>query len=116
MKLSKEAKEIIEKISLICGLKKDDVKSVFEALSIITVLNYLNGDKIIIPSIGEFQLEYKGDKYENNFKEAIVDGTLQCDDFLLRNIGQIQDNEKTDIEDLLRKKIQASLGEYLNKE
>lgn len=116
MRFSKTAKKVIDKISLISGIKKDNVREVFESLGILIILNYAHGEETEIPLIGNLQLEYKGDRYEEGLKEAIINGNVSYDDFIIRNIGQIHDEEETDVEKILRNKIHSSLGEYLNKE
>jgi len=116
MKVNKEGKEILERIHLISGVKKDDVISVLESLSILIVLNYLNNDDTYIPFIGNCHLEYKGDKVIDGKAEAVVKCIFSVDDFLLRNIGQIEDGISVDAEKILKRKIYSTLGEYLNKE
>jgi hypothetical protein len=116
MKINKDAKEILEKIHLISGVKKDDVTSVLESLTILIVLNYLNNEDTYIPFIGNCSLRYKGDKTVDGKLEAVVECEFNIDDFLLRNIGQVEDDGVTDAEKILKRRIYATLGEYLNKE
>lgn len=116
LKLNKDAKEALEKIHLISGIKKDDVTKVLESVVILLILNYLNGEDMYIPYLGNCRLEYKGDKTVNNKLEAIVDCQFNVDDFILRNVGQIEDEKIPEIEAILKRRIHATLGEYLNKE
>lgn len=116
MRFSKNSKEIIDKISLISGIKKEVVKEVFESLGVLMVLDYAHNEITEIPLIGECEIEYKGENYADGLKEAILNGKISFDDFIVRNVGQICDKEETDAEHILENKIHSALGEYLNRE
>ena len=116
MRFSRNSKETIDKISLISGIKKDVIKEVFESLGILIILNYSNNEDIEIPLLGKCKIEYIGENYDNGLKEAVVNGKVSFNDFIIRNIGQVHDQEETDVEKLLENKIHSALGEYLNRE
>lgn len=114
MKIDSDAKECIEAIHLIAGVKKDDVQKIFESLAIYMILNYLNNDKISIPYIGECSLKYEGDEIEKNKLKAIVKCEFDLNDFILKNIGQVKDQDTTEIEKILKRRIRNTLSEYLD--
>ena len=116
MQLSDKAKETIEKIHLISGEKKEDTKSFFEALGIYIILNYYGQDEIYLPYIGKLRFNYLGDELIQNSKQAKVDLEFEPDSFLLKNIGQIEDDDIPDVVKLFQSRIQSTLGEYLGEE
>ncbi len=116
MKLHDKSKEVVNKISMLTGLKKEDIKNVFESLTVLSILDYLNSNYTDIPYLGTLEIKYATDKIENKVKKAILECNFQPCDYLNKNIGQINDGETSDIEKKLKMRSQAVLGEYLNKE
>lgn len=115
LKTTPEGRDTIERIHLLSGIGKENSKTFFESLLTLIILDYAEGEKTYLPFIGEISMNYKGDTYNGDFKKAIVDIDFKADDVLLRNIGQIQDNEETDIERNIEKKLQNALTDKLGK-
>lgn len=113
LKTNNKGKETIERMHLISGNKKDDTKNFFEALAIYIIMNYYGKDEIYLPYIGKLYFKYLGDQYQEDRKRAKVELEFEPDDFLLRNIGQIEDGDEPDITKFFTSRIQATLGEYL---
>lgn len=116
MNLNDPAKETIEKIHLIGGFKKEDTKTFFESLAIYMILNYYGKEDIYLPYIGKIRFHYIGEELVSNKKKAKVDLHFIPDDFLLKNIGQIEDEDTPDIVKLFESRIQSTLGEYLGED
>jgi len=92
--------EVKRTIQLISGINKKEIDEMFENFGIYAVLLYTKKEKIVIPFIGEVTI--------NSY-----DTGLRCDfvpsSFLLRNIGQIEDGEETEFENLLARKFKPVL-------
>lgn len=113
MKLTNEGKETQEKLHLISGLRKDDVRNFFESLLSLIVLNYVEGEKTYIPFLGEVEIKHVKDEYEEGKKKAVLDVSIDADYNLRHNVGQIADGEETDIEDIFKRKLRNTLEEYV---
>jgi len=113
LKLTNKGRETIEKMHLISGLKKADIRTFFESMFTLSVLDYLEKENTHLPFIGSLSIEYIKEKYDNNLKSAQLKVIVEPDDDLERNIGQIVDGDTTDIEQIFEKRIQASLDLYL---
>jgi hypothetical protein len=108
----------IEKIALnstrlIFGKNSHDTKEFFESIGIQAVLNYVKGDKIIIPFIGEIEVIYEGDEMTEKGRVAKLKTVFTPSPFLIRNIGQMQDKEPTDAEKILLNRFQAVFKERI---
>jgi len=115
MRISSDEKDIIDKISLLSGIKKADVRTVFETLSIVSALYYLNNESTDIPFIGNLSLSYEGEEFNKGTKKAIVTGEMDLNDYLKKMIGQIEDDDSnSDIEKFMKQKIYSSLGNYID--
>ena len=103
-------KEVYEKIHNISGLSLEDTKLFFESLFIYTMLNYLEKEPTYFPNVGKVKFNYIGEQYSNGTnKKARVDFEFEPDDYLLKNIGQAEDGDETDIE----KKFKERIGSVL---
>lgn len=114
MRIEPKAKETLEKLHLISGFTIENIREVFESFLTLIVLNYLEGKETDIPFLGKFKLEYKGDRMNKKGKQAIVELNFKASDTLLKNIGQIEDKEQSDVAEMLIKKIRFHLHSYLN--
>lgn len=114
MKVTNNEKETLEKVHLISGVRKDDVRLVFEALFSLVVMNYMEEETTLLPFLGDLVVEKKGDEYENDKKKALLDAYLVPGYNLIRNIGQVADGEETDVEELFRKRLRNTLYEQIN--
>lgn len=101
-----EERKAINDIRLFFGKSSADTKDFFESLGIAVILSYMKGEKIVIPYIGDIQVTYKGDNVSSKGRKAILDVKFHPSEFLYRNIGQIEDGTKTDVEEILLKRLQ----------
>ena len=113
MKLN--AKEAYEKIHLISEVPIEDVKSVFEAILTVFVLNYAEGESTYLPGIGKIVIHYEGEEFVKEGKQAKIFLEVDPDDVLKKNIGQVVDKSETDIEKKYKLKIRSLFNEILVK-
>ena len=106
-------KTALNSTRLIFGKNSRDTKEFFESLGIQAVLNYVKGEKIIIPFIGEIEILYAGDEMTEKGRVAKLKTDFTPSPFLIRNVGQIQDEEPTDAEKILMSRFQAVFKERL---
>ena len=99
---------MIDRIHLMSGESKQTIRGFFESLVSLIVLNYIEGESTNIPFLGTVSIEFLRDKIDKNEKEAVIDIRIDPDSALLKNIGQIQDGEESDIEKLIKIRIQDS--------
>ena len=113
MKLSTNEREIINKISIISGLKIETIRNVFESLASVTIMDYIEGNVVYVPFLGNFTINHIKDIKKNNRKEAIININFKPNPYISRNIGQINDGDESDIEKSFYNKIQETIGEIL---
>lgn len=82
-------------------------------MGIQVVLNYVKGEKIVIPFIGEIKLSYDGDEVTEKGRVAKLKASFIPSPFLIRNVGQIQDKEPTDAEKILMNRFQTVFKERI---
>lgn len=111
--LSQEEKNALNLTRLIFGKNAHDTKEFFESIGIQAVLSYSKGDKIIIPFIGEISVRYVGDELSDKGRVAKLETFFTPSPFLIRNVGQIQDETSTDAEKILMSRFQAVFKEKL---
>jgi hypothetical protein len=111
--LSQTEKDAINTTRILFGKNAKDVKEFFESMGIQAVLSYSKGDRIVIPFIGELAVEYTGDELTDKGRVAKVKLKFNPSPFLIRNIGQIQDEEPTDAEKILMSRFQSVFKEKL---
>jgi hypothetical protein len=113
--LTPNEKTAINSTRLIFGKNSHDTKEFFESIGIQAVLNYVKGEKIVIPFIGEIEVSYDGDEMTEKGRVAKLKTSFTPSPFLTRNVGQIQDKEPTDSEKILMNRFQAVFKERLKK-
>jgi hypothetical protein len=111
--LTQEEKNALNLTRLIFGKNAHDTKEFFESIGIQAVLSYSKGDKIIIPFIGEVSVKYAGDELTDKGRVAKLETSFTPSPFLIRNVGQIQDETSTDAEKILMSRFQAVFKEKL---
>jgi hypothetical protein len=105
--LTKEEKEAMNLTRLIFGKNFHDTKEFFESIGIQAVLSYSKGGKIVIPFIGELSVKYAGDELTDKGRVAKLETSFAPSPFLVRNVGQIQDEVSTDAEKILMSRFRA---------
>ena len=111
--LTPSEKTAINSTRCIFGKNSRDTKEFFESIGIQAVLNYAKNQKIIIPFIGEIDISYTGDEMTDKGRVAKIEASLTPSPFLIRNIGQIQDEEPTDAEKILMSRFQSVFKERI---
>jgi hypothetical protein len=105
--LTHKEKDALSLTRVIFGKNAHDTKEFFESLGIQAMLSYSKGDKIIIPFIGEISVKYVGDELTNKGRVAKLETFFTPSPFLIRNVGQIQDEVSTDAEKILMSRFHA---------
>jgi hypothetical protein len=109
--LTLNEKTALNSTRLIFGKSSHDTKEFFESIGIQAVLSYVKGEKIVIPFIGEIEVSYDGDEITEKGRIAKLKTSFTPSPFLIRNVGQIQDQETTDAEKILMNRFLAVLKE-----
>jgi nucleoid DNA-binding protein len=95
MIISNDDNETIHNISLISGIKEEDIRTVFESFLIQFTLKYCSNKRIHIPFIGNFLVRYRADELTEEGKEALLDAFFSPHEEIKRIVGQLHDIEKT---------------------
>jgi hypothetical protein len=106
-------KTALNSVRLVFGKTSRDVKEFFESIGIQAVLSYAKGEKIIIPFIGEIEVAYDGDEITDKGRVAKLKTSFTPSPFLIRNVGQVQDEESTDAEKILLNRFQIVFKERI---
>jgi hypothetical protein len=99
--LTPEEREAMRVLQLLFGRPANEITELFESIGISAVLSYVKGDTIVIPYIGKIKLSYEGDDLTMKGKEARLTHEFTPSPFLVRNIGQVEDEAETEIEKIL---------------
>ena len=89
-------------IQLIYGRGEAELKEMLENLGIYAVLSYTQNGKIVIPFVGEVAIRHSDAGLQYDFTPS---------QFLIRNIGQIENGEEMELENLLAKRFKHVLPE-----
>lgn len=98
-------KKAINDVRLLFGKSTTETKEFFESLGIYCVLAYMKGEDVDIPYIGTLHINYSGDEVTSRGRTANLDITFSPSDFLVRNIGQVEDDSRTDAELILLSRL-----------
>lgn len=116
LKLSKNEREVFQKVHLLSGKSYEEVKEVMEGFIYLGVLSYLEKEPVVIPFFGELSIDFIKDIVVQEGREAELDFQFEPSKFLARTIGQIEDKDESDLEKMLKGKIHSSLEELMNEE
>ena len=111
---TKETKQCLKEISLMSGFPYDEVKKVFEIFNVLISVKYSDGGLAYIPFVGSLNIIYKGDDLKKDGKQAILETHIEADPMLKKVIGQIEDNEMSDVEKFYFDGIQNSLEKIID--
>ena len=114
LKFSKQERESLNKIHLLSGRSYEDVRDVYEGFLYSAILSYLEKEPFILPFFGEMDIHYIKDIITKEGREAEIDVDFQPSKFLKRIIGQIEDNEESDLEKMLKDQIYEVFNEMLD--
>lgn len=99
-KLDKQERESLNRMRLYFGKTKDLTQEFFESLSIFVVMEYLEGRDVILPFLGKLSLSYLGDTVTEEGRIASIKSSFEAGKFIVRNVGQVQDEVITDAENV----------------
>lgn len=107
-------RKAINDTRLLFGKSSTETKEFFESIGISAVLAYMKGETIEIPYVGSVQLEYEGDQVTSKGRTANLKVTFTPSEFLIRNVGQVEDETKTDAEEILLSRLKQIFKNKLN--
>lgn len=107
-------RKAINDTRLLFGKSSTETKEFFESIGISAVLAYMKGETIEIPYVGSIQLEYEGDQVTSKGRAANLKATFTPSEFLVRNVGQVEDETKTDAEEILLSRLKQIFKNKLN--
>ena len=99
--MTPEEREAMRVLQLLFGRPANEITELFESIGISAVLSYVKGEAIVIPFIGKVRLSYEGDDLTAKGKEARLRHEFTPSPFLVRNVGQVEDGDETEIEKIL---------------
>ena len=112
-KLTPDEITALNSTRIVFGKNSRETQEFFESLGIQAILNYSKGEKLVIPFIGEIEVRYKGDEITEKGRVAKLETVFTPSPFLIRNIGQVEDEEPTDAEKILIRRFRAVFKERL---
>jgi hypothetical protein len=115
LKVNSQNKDTIEKLHLLTGESKETVRRFFESFAFLIATNYLENEWTNIPFFGDVKLHYVGDKNVRGGKRVQLELNFEPEDNLLRNIGQIEDGETSEVEKTFMNRIHTALEAYMSK-
>jgi hypothetical protein len=101
MALTAEEKEAMRVLQLLFGRPANEINELFESAGISAVLSYVKGETIVVPYIGKIKLTFAGDSLTMKGKEANLKHEFIPSPFLVRNVGQVEDEAETEVEKIL---------------
>jgi hypothetical protein len=111
--LTSDEKAALNSIRILFGKTFSEVRELFESIGVQAVLNYTKGEKIVIPFIGEIKISYDGEEMTEKGRVAKLKTNFTPSPFLVRNAGQVQDEESTDAEKILMSRFRAVFKERI---
>jgi hypothetical protein len=113
MKLTREEKSFIDKISAISGYDSHTVKGVFSSLLISAALEMWSGKKkISIPYLFNFSVEidpkYEGTKYQEGFYDVETNPSFN------NVLSKLNEREDSVVEEYLKREISRHLADLLD--
>ena len=99
--MTPEEKEAMRVLQLLFGRPANEITELFESIGIAAVLSYVKNETIVIPYIGKIKLSYEGDDLTAKGKEAKLKHEFTPSPFLVRNIGQVENDTEAEIERIL---------------
>ncbi|MGL5913558.1 MAG: hypothetical protein ACRCZB_05280 [Bacteroidales bacterium] len=100
-------------IRVLFGKPSSEIKELFESIGISMVLSYMKKEPLIIPYVGEVHIKYEGDETTSKGRKAMVSSEFVPSEFLIRNIGQVEDETKTDAENILLQRLKLIFRQKL---
>lgn len=102
-------KESLLTLSALSQTTYESTKSVMEGLVVALLLSYHEKQSFHIPEIGDITIRYQGDYVTPKGRKANVSIDFSPDEFIIKNIGQIEDGEQG----ILLQRYQKRIREHL---
>lgn len=112
LKLSRAEKASLNRMKLIFGRNKDITQEFFESLAVFIMMEYLEGREVVIPLLGKLTFSYEGDELLPSGRQAKISASFLPESFLIRNVGQVQDESTTDAEMILMGRIRQVFASH----
>lgn len=109
MKATSADRDTIENVKLISGVTNEQCRDFFESLVSYIVLNYLQEKPTHLPFLGDITISHDADEITSEGKLAKLSIQITPDFNLQKIIGQIADDEETEIEKIFRDKTKSEL-------
>jgi hypothetical protein len=87
-----------------------------EGLAVALLLAYHEKQAFHISEIGDVSIEYRGDLMTDKGRKADIVITLEPDNFIIKNIGQIEDGDQGVLLQRFQKRIQDHLKKLATEE
>ncbi len=100
MKLTPKELETVELLRNISHENQERIHNILKALMTIAIMNYTEGEPVVIPLFGSFLVRYKGDTLTNEGREAEVEVFFDPSPAFKQNIGAYEDFKSNKIKDL----------------
>jgi hypothetical protein len=94
MKMNDKEREVLDILRNITGENIERIDNILLGLMTYALLNYSEGESIIIPYFGKFKLIYEGDLVTNQGREAKINSFFITSEALKENIGVYEDFKK----------------------
>jgi hypothetical protein len=107
-------RKAINNTRLLFGKSSTETKEFFESIGISAVLAYMKKEPIEIPYVGTIDITYEGDEVTSKGRTANLKATFTPSDFLVRNIGQVEDETRTDAEEILLNRLKQIFKSKIN--
>ena len=91
MKLNQQEKSVNELLRNISGESIETINNVLKALLYLTIMNYSEGENILVPYFGRFSIKYKGDEITKFGRIAKLETAYFPSDEVKLNIGILED-------------------------
>lgn len=106
LKTKKKDNETVLKLhSLSLDLPEKNIKQTFSALIKLIVYQYLEGEKVHIPYLGTLNITCKGSETIEGEYHANLNIDLESYDYLRKLIGQIENNEMSELDNFLIEQV-----------
>lgn len=113
MRINQDNKDMIEKLYLLTEQDKGDIRRFFEAFAFIALTDYMEDGWTNIPFFGNVKIRKLGTTFEGDNKRMQLGLDFEPEDSLEKNLGQIEDGEKAEIEEVFMNRIREQLSEYM---
>jgi len=100
MKLTSKETEVDEILRNISHENVERVHNVLNALMTCAIMNYTEGEPMVIPLFGSFLVKYRGDNLTKDGREAEIEVFFDPSPAFKQNIGAYEDFKTSKIKDI----------------